>query len=138
MAGVGRTSARKSSGSHKMEDPRKKSSYASTSNTSNKYVKKTKSGGTAETNKKTVEDARASKGAFEKPKAYKGTAIKNKSGKIAGIKKDDGSYTRASGVVERKRVESSLAYDKKLKAHNDAKRTARNERFKKAEKAGTN
>ncbi len=136
MAGTGRTSGRKSSGNHQLTDPIKKSSYKSTSNTDPKkkqtkrtHTMKTKLGGNVDIKKKTVEDAKAGRGAFKKPVEYKGKIIKGRSGKMSGYKTHDGKYTRTTNPVDRKKAEKKIAYDKKLQAARAKDKADRNKRF---------
>lgn len=141
MAGTGRTTSRKSGGNHTLTDPTKKSSYKSTSNTDPKnkrtHTMKSKSGGNLDIKKKTVEDAKAGRGAFKKPVEYKGKTIKNSSGKMSGYKTHDGKYTRVTNTVDRKKAEKKIAYDKKLQAARAKDKANRNKRFAEAKLRGS-
>jgi len=125
----------------KLSDPRTK--LASTANTDKKkaktHIAKTKSGSKYEVSSKSVKDAKTgNKDSEYRPSVkYKGTTIKNKGGKMSGYKSHDGTYTRTTNPVDRKRAEKKIAYDKKLQAHKAKKRDERNYRVANAKIKGT-
>lgn len=122
-------------GRKKKVDPNKK--VSSPAKKQGKSYVKTKSGGRLKVSKKSVEDARSGTGAFKKAAPYKGRVVKGKSGKMSGIIKDDGSYTRTTNPVARKKAKAALAKDKKLHSKSANTRTKRNTRFKKAKPVGS-
>lgn len=125
----------------KLSDPRTK--LASTANTDKKkaktHVAKTKSGSKYEVSSKSVNDAKTgNKNSEYRPSVkYKGTTIKNKDGKMSGYKSHDGTYTRTTNPVDRRKAEAKIAYDKKLQAHQAKKRDERNSRVANAKRKGT-
>jgi len=56
---------------------------------------------------------------------------------MAGYKSHDGSYTRTTNPVDRRKAEEKIAYDKKLQAHQAKKRDERNSRVANARRKGT-
>lgn len=126
MAGVGRTTTRKSTGSYSITDPRKKT-----------HTAKTASGGKVDLRSKTVADAKAGKGAYTPPVAYKGKEIRDSRGNLSGVKTHSGEYIRATDPVSSKRASKALAYDKKLQAHRASQKADRNKRTAEAKVKGS-
>lgn len=101
-----------------------------------KKIIKTKSGGNASVSQKTVDDAKANKGVFKERPKYKGKVIKNKDGSMSGIKKHDGSYTRTTGPVARRKAAKDLEYDRRLHRKDSISHSQTIKTFQNAKKKG--
>ena len=92
------------------------------------YKMKTKGGGSISVGKKAVDSAKAKSGMFKSRGSFKGKMLSS------GYKAHDGSFTRVSDPVSKKKAMSKMAYDKKLFKADSTMHANRTKRFASAKR----